>query len=190
MRRRGAVDVAALESSAASRRLRRICLKALSPEPADRHANAEELAKQLDSVAKAPRRVTTLALCAIPIVFAVVIVCLPAVVSASPDAPRTLSGTDQDLVVHIAAGSRPSELREALPLRNGDLLWLTCKVPHGTHRSMFWFDSEGGVTELTPEVVPGEAADFLKYPPSGVKRRRAIARSARDGVCPGMRAPR
>ncbi len=35
---------------------------------------------------------------------------------------------------------------------------------------MFWFDSEGGVTELTPEVVPGEAADLLKYPPSGVKR--------------------
>ena len=161
--------MAALERSAASRRLRRICLKALSPEPADRHANAEELAKQLDSVAKAPRRVTTLALCAIPIVLLLSLFAFRPWSQRVPS-PPALFGADQDLVVHIEAGSRPSELREALPLRNGDLLWLTCKVPHATHRSMFWFDSEGGVTELTPEVVPGEAADLLKYPPSGVKR--------------------
>jgi len=46
--RRGAVDVSALKSSAAPRRLRRICLKALSPEPADRYATADELADELE----------------------------------------------------------------------------------------------------------------------------------------------
>ena len=46
--RRGAVDVSALKSSAAPRGLRRICLKALSPEPADRYATADELADQLE----------------------------------------------------------------------------------------------------------------------------------------------
>ena len=40
---------------------------------------------------------------------------------------------------------------------------------HGARPSMFWFDSEGALTELTPEVVAGETADSLRHPPSGAK---------------------
>ena len=77
-------------------------------------------------------------------------------------------GSDQTLV-HILGRDRPYDLQEALPLRNGDQLWVSCRVPHGTQPSMFWIDSEGGLTELTPDVVAGETTDSLRYPPSGAK---------------------
>jgi serine/threonine protein kinase len=59
--RRGAVDIPTLESSAAPRRLQRICLKALAPEPADRYASADLLAEQLERVARGPGRILVVA---------------------------------------------------------------------------------------------------------------------------------
>ena len=163
--RRGAVDIPALESSAAPRRLRRTCLKALSPEPADRHATADELAEQLERVARGLGRATTLAACGL------LILVLFSALALRPwlervATPPALVESDQTLV-HILGRDRPYELREALPLRNGDQLWVSCKVPHGARPSMFWLDSEGVLTELTPEAVAGETADSLRYPPSG-----------------------
>ena len=163
--RRGTIDMPALESSAAPRRLRRICLKALAAEPADRYAKADELAERLERAARGPVRATTVVACVLPILL------LLAALAFKPWSERTvkplaLVPEDQDLV-HILGRDRPSNLQEALPLKNGDQLWVSCKVPHGTRPSMFWLDSEGVVTELTPEVVTGETADSLRYPPSG-----------------------
>jgi len=163
--RRGAVDIPALESSAAPRRLRRICLKALSREPADRHATADELAGQLERMARGPRRAMTIAACVLPILV------LFSALALRPWSERAVTpsarvGSDQALV-HILGRDRPYDLQEALPLRSGDQLWVSCKVPHGTRPSMFWLDSEGALSELTPEVVTGEVADSLRYPPSG-----------------------
>jgi eukaryotic-like serine/threonine-protein kinase len=163
--RRGAVDIPVLESSAAPRRLRRICLKALAAEPADRYATADELAEQLERVARGPGRATTVAACVVLILVLLSALALrPWSERVAP--PPALVGSDQALV-HILKRDRPYDLQEALPLKSGDQLWVSCKVPHGTRPSMFWLDSEGALSELTPEVVTGEAADALRYPPSG-----------------------
>ncbi len=162
--RRGAVNVLALESSPAPRRLRNICLNALSPEPAARYASAHDLAKELERVAQGPRRATILAACAV-LFLALVSALAFWTWSERVVTPPTLAGSDQSLV-HLVGRDRPSDLREALPLRNDDQLWVSCKVPHGASPSMFWLDSEGALTELRPEVMTGETSDTLCYPPT------------------------
>jgi hypothetical protein len=80
--------------------------------------------------------------------------------------PPALVESDQPLV-HVLGRDRTYGLEEVLPLHNGDQLWVACQVPHGARASMFWLDSEGALAELTPEVVAGETADSLRYPPAG-----------------------
>jgi serine/threonine protein kinase len=165
--RRGAIDTGPLESSAASRRLRQICLKALAPEPAGRFATANELARQLDRVARGPRRAITIGASLLLFTLLLFVLALK-LWSHHSLAPLAHVEEDQELV-HIVGRDRPYDLREALPLRSGDQLRLSCKIPHGTCPSMFWLDSEGAVTELTPEVMTGETTDSLRYPPAGAK---------------------
>jgi predicted Ser/Thr protein kinase len=165
--RRGTVDLTALKSSAAPRRLRRICLKALAPEPADRYATADDLATQLESVARGPGRVLAVAASAL----LVLIVPSALIFKHSPELAVRFPapvGSEQALV-HILGRDRPYDVQEALPLRNGDQLWISCKIPHGAHPSVFWLDTEGALTELRPEVVAEETVDSLRYPPAGAK---------------------
>jgi serine/threonine protein kinase len=118
----GAIDVKALKSSAAPRRLRQICLKALSPEPADRFASADELARQLDRVARGSRRTLILAGCVL--VFTLLLILL-AFKPWSQRAAAPLSQVEEDQkLIHIVRRDGRDELAELLPLKTGDQLWL------------------------------------------------------------------
>ncbi len=162
----GAVDRSSLEASGASKRLQRICLRALSPETTNRHASANELAEQLEQAGRVPRRDVLLAAVALPLIAVLAALGLH---SGTGRSVQPLVGVTEDQeLIHIVGEYGPLALREVLPLRTGAQLWCSCRVPHGSYAALFWVDSEGQVEELKAEVVPGVTADTLRYPAPGV----------------------
>jgi hypothetical protein len=164
--RRGDVDIAALRSSGSPRRLQRICLKALAPDPAARFSTADEMAGRLEGFSRSPRRALAVAAGLLSIGILIGAAALRHRTGPMPTPPPPVIASDQALV-HVLGRDHPYDLKEALPLRNGDQLWISCQVPRGAHPSVFWLDTEGGLTELAPEVMAGETTDTLRYPPPG-----------------------
>lgn len=88
---RGDFDRSALRSAGVSRRLERICLRALATDPADRPATADELADALDRYVRLPRRLVGLAAAA---ALSIVTIgawwaCRPGLTTHDLDQPRT-----------------------------------------------------------------------------------------------------
>jgi hypothetical protein len=73
--------------------------------------------------------------------------------------------------VQVCRGNELFELRDAVPLVTGDRLLVRCDLPRGLHASLFWFDTEGTLTELTPVAINSAVSrDQLLYPhpPNGL----------------------
>jgi hypothetical protein len=64
-------DLAALRAAGVPRRLEAICVRALAPDPANRHASADELARDLERFVRRPRRVRQALAWAVAVLLAV-----------------------------------------------------------------------------------------------------------------------
>jgi hypothetical protein len=69
-------------------------------------------------------------------------------------------------LVQVCRNDEFVELRDAIPLVTGDRLLIRCDLPRGLHASLFWFDTEGTLTELAPVAVNAAGSrNQLLYPP-------------------------
>jgi hypothetical protein len=175
------LDAEELRRAKVPRRLERICLKAMAAEPDDRHPTADALARELEQFARGPRR-----LAPVGVGLAVILAGLaawtwwpsqpgPSGDTVPPRAGRlgSLPGVPAlpdvaRLRILVERRGMVLDLENAVPLGTGDKLQITCDVPQGARPSVYWFDSEGSLTELAPvDVTAGERADVLSYPRPG-----------------------
>jgi serine/threonine protein kinase len=155
---RGDFDRSALKNAGVPRQLERIVLKALSTEPADRHASAEALAKDLELYLRRPYWLAAAG--AILLLGATVAVGSSLLRVPEPPSSVSLQVFRGQTVIGNLAG--------ALPLRTGDRVTLRCPVPSGSSVAVFWLDSTGHVTELLPvRFEPGQKSASVVYPERG-----------------------
>jgi eukaryotic-like serine/threonine-protein kinase len=172
-------DRAALHDRRIPRGLRRICLKAMAADPADRHASADEIRRAFAWFLRRP--VMLAGAVSVFLVSALLGVVVsrgsalrsslddPSGASLQPASPKAVAmATGVQTLVKVDRQGAPLELPEALPLRTGDLLWIECGLPRGWRASVFWFDSEGHLTELAPSGHQRDSAsDRISYPIDG-----------------------
>jgi hypothetical protein len=189
--RRYDFDRSALKAAGVPRRLERICLRTMEEEPAARHPTAESLASDLDRWLRRPRRaIRAVATAAILLAGALswrlihpdpphqrtdppagripTISRDPAPVSGAPGVGRPVAPQGSQYLVEVCREDQIFDLRDAVPLVTGDRLMIRCDLPHGLQASLFWFDTEGKLTELTPVAInSADSQDQLLYPPKG-----------------------
>jgi tRNA A-37 threonylcarbamoyl transferase component Bud32 len=164
-------DRGALRTSAIPRRLRRICLRAMAPDPAARYPRAADLAADLEAAWRPA---------AIGIGVALVGVVLLATVAGLhgwgqhsrtllQEAPAGRAGsaspaTIAPLQVQVWRKDSYVDLTDAAPLRTGDEVQIRAQVPAGFHASLFLFGTQGRLRRLA-EVAARETVQWLRYPP-------------------------
>lgn len=177
-------DKAALERAAVPRDLAAICLKAMALEPADRHENAEALAKELEAYLQPPARSRMLWIGAALAGLLVAISGLLVMVSRSPEpkpvpAPPSvvipespvipeplIAGPLLDIRAWSARSAKPSRFRDlvdAVPLIKGDELTARCDVPAGFHAALYGLTS-GGELQLLASVPSASESQILRFP--------------------------
>ena len=172
--RRCDFDRSALRAAGVPRRLEKICLRAMAADPADRYATADDLARDLDRYVRRPRwcvgGATTVALLLIGAGSWRLL--SPDQRGRQPEPPATNVPSNPgglQYLVQVQRKDQIVDLRNAVPLKTGDLLVIQCDLPRGLHASVFWFDTEGKLTELAPTVVRAKgSSDQLLYPEKGV----------------------
>jgi hypothetical protein len=142
-----------------------LVMKALATDPAQRFSSATEVRQALRRYRLGPRYAQ--AACLLGVLVLAGVGTYTAIRWSPPDSAR-----QGDWVVHsqqlikVDRGGRAIALRDAVPLRSGDKVWIECDLPAGWVASAFWLDSEGKITELTPfRIVRHPAYDRLSYPP-------------------------
>jgi hypothetical protein len=142
--------------------LERIVMKALQVDPARRYATPSEFRRALRQRRLAHRYR--------PIgVAAALFVCALRPPPPPPPEPRPLPMQPQQLIT-VDRGGQALNLKKAAPIVSGDKLWIQCEVPAGWLPSVFWFDTEGKLTELAPlKITKGRTLDRLYYPPDGAQ---------------------
>jgi tRNA A-37 threonylcarbamoyl transferase component Bud32 len=180
--RRCAWDRAALRTAAVPPRLAAVCARTLAADPEDRYPGAAELADDLETFVRRPRRRALLAVGAALLVLALLSLWpwrqslwfsggqgdLP----GAPD-PRTTAGdrgagsaprVAPALAVRVWDGDRYRNLIDLVPLRTGEDVQVAALVPADLHASLFLINGEGKIEHLAD--LPADAADrMLRYPP-------------------------
>lgn len=136
-------DRDALQESGVPPRLAAICLKAMSAEPGDRQASAEELADELERFLRRPHMVRRV-IGAVAACLALVVLAwaAAALLKTKPDAGAN-PASDGSLSVVLLRGEQRMTLKSiddwerALPLREQDRLKLTGTVPSGMKVALF-----------------------------------------------------
>jgi predicted Ser/Thr protein kinase len=162
--RRCDYDAAALNHPSIPAALRRVCLKAMAAEPADRIASASAFQKALERFLLGPAvRAVTAGVAGLALLATVI-------AAASWVIPK--ANSDEAISLHVIRdNSLFTEYQRALPLRTGDRLKICCQLPRVAKAVVFWVDSEGGVKELTPVGFRrDEGGDHILYPEQGVAR--------------------
>ncbi len=154
--RRGDFDRDRLRAVRVPRRLKAICLKAMSARLADRHATAEELAGDLEAWARRPLVLGLLASATAALALLLAAFAWWPVPAAPPP-----------LTVRVWRDQRwyPT-VTELAPLRTDDHLQIRAKVPKGLHVSMFLINARGEL-QLLKAFPPQPAPLELVYPEEG-----------------------
>lgn len=135
-----------LTHSAADRSLTKICLKAMSRDPADRYQSADQLALSLERYVNRGRRVMGVALALVSVIMAMGYFLW----SAEPEmlwSPKV----SLDLLVSSPATNVSDPLREVnLPPAKGDLVVLNTTATQPAFLYLIWIDSTGNVIPVYP----------------------------------------
>jgi hypothetical protein len=187
-------DAACLRGPGVPSALRRICLRAMQPAAGDRYRTADDMAADLERYTGSSRRCLYPAggLAAAIVVAAVVWLLVPAgennVAVVSPEAsdpqpgqpsglflpppnvppPGSPEDNEKRLQILVWKDNQLYDIRDALPLRSGDDVQVSWRLPAGLFGTLFWFDTEGQVHELRKiEADENDAATSLVWPEPG-----------------------
>lgn len=161
-------DRDALRTAAAPAGLERICRRAMQADPANRYANAGDLADDLEAFVRRPKRLVIAAAAAGCIVLAGLTLWL----FQSPEEPPVPPPFDVELEVSVWRRNEEgvlekADLPDALPLRSGDGLEIRGHVPPGTYASLFLLDSEGQLQDLPLARGAASDAEWAYFPARG-----------------------
>lgn len=191
--REGAFDREALKAAGIPPRLASICLKAMAVNPADRYAQADDMARELERLSR-PAGSRLLPILAVVLLVGVG---LTAWALSRPGGllPTTAAPSEPEPQYLLQVNGQPlGALTRPVPLRVGDRLKIRCDVPRGLQPALFWLDTEGGLEEPPGvEVISAEPFTHLTYPESAqvVKLKQpAASGSVLALVCAGREKPR
>lgn len=172
-------DQTVFEQPHVPRRVKAICLRAMSSRPEDRYPNAEELASDLESyLHRRPRmRILIASACTLLVLVIGVAIWAGKRVSGPGDSPLAsiISGASPliesahpKLSVEILRRERFIDIADAAPLTSGDKLRIRLAIPVGSFVSLFLIDGQGHVREL---VAPSSRShsQMIAYPPLAEK---------------------
>src|SRR5262249_25754832 len=190
--RRCAFEASALNQRRVPRRLRRICLKAMAADPADRYPSAEALQKALKRVLLWPKVLAVLSvICAVALLGRLVggrmwpqPAPIPSqsttvVIQHTSPPPGSLAG---ELTVRVwsneGGGKRGLKVDEpgALPLLPGEKVHLEARLNQPAHAYLLWLDGQGHVSLLYPR----DDGKFGSRPSGGSARETVHSPEARD----------
>ena len=178
---RCAWDSSRLDAAGIPRRLRAICRRAMAAQPADRYARVEDMAADLEAVARPARLPAALAIALIALITAVVLATgswkritsgpstgLPAQATSDSAVQQALGQCAEEsgkpmLSVTVGRKRRLCELTDAVPLRNHDEIRIRASVPPGLYVAMFWSGSDGRL-RLLATMDPATTRTTLNYP--------------------------
>lgn len=187
------LDAAALSGRGIPRRLRRICLRALQARPDARYQAATDLAGDLERYVRSRRHRVYVAAAAAAVLVAAGIVWLTSPPDFGLSAARTAgkvplappqpadadlagavaattpqSGEAEELQIRVWQNDRAFPLHTAVPLRSGDDLSIEWRLPAGHFGTLFWFDTEGGLNQLTATGPAGpDSSVTFQWPEPG-----------------------
>jgi len=180
-------DHAALSGRGIPRRLRQICLRAMQARLDARYQTATDLAKDLERYVRG----RPYWICAAAVAAAVLVVAgigrftsrsdLGASVARPDESPSPQakpgdpvpavtppSGKAEELQIRVWQNDRSFPLHEAVPLRSGDDLRIEWRLLPGHFGTLFWFDTEGGLHQLSATGPGGpEPGVTLQWPGPG-----------------------
>jgi hypothetical protein len=164
--RRCDFDREALNDRKIPRELRRICLKAMSADPAGRYPSAEALQKSMERYLLGPTfRAAAAGVAGLAVLGALIVGMRSLLID------ERLNGAEAIALQVTRGTSLYTDYQKALPLRTGDRLKIRCTLPRGARAVVFWVDSEGGVKELTPLAFRrDDGGNHVVYPDQGVAR--------------------
>jgi eukaryotic-like serine/threonine-protein kinase len=160
-------DRAALHQASVPRRLEKICLRAMAAQPADRYADAEELAEDLERYVRRPRLLARLGLA---VAAASLMILLGIWLMYRPwSAPAVPQGQEvTELRVQIERAGEYFDLQTALPLNAAtDKLQVMAKVPPKLRAVMLYLDPRGKVRRLPAEQSSADTFLRLVFPGDG-----------------------
>jgi hypothetical protein len=153
-------DREALHNAEIPPQLRRICLKAMAPEPGDRYRSAAKLASALEAFVRRRALFRILA-------GTVLVVAFAAAAFLLLRNPTPEGGIFEYGLVERGFGRGKNLLGpdEVPPLRTGDSLTLSWFIPEGLEPTLFWLDSQGALhAEEFAVVADGKGGRKLRYP--------------------------
>jgi eukaryotic-like serine/threonine-protein kinase len=165
-------DREALREAGTPRPLERICRRAMQADPEARQASAGRLASELEAFVRRPLMVKrALAGGAVAALLLAGWLAWPGGKAGDPVQHETgvqlmVFRLDQQTRI-----DRMLRLKDAVPLvggDDGDRLQVRARAPKGLSASLFWFDSEGHLSELPAERARlSDSSELLIYPASG-----------------------
>ena len=171
--REGKYDREALRDKVRSKRLQDICARALAARPEDRYPSADSLATDLESFVRRPRLVLGLATAAVSLVVLATSWYLlanhggreePARASGAAVAEGNASQVAApSLRVRILRKQRYCDLADAVPVRTGDKLQISVRVPAGIHSLLFLLGSDGDL-QMLAMMAAAESPQSMAYP--------------------------
>jgi hypothetical protein len=162
-------DRAALADSRIPAGLRRLVEKAMAAKPEDRPETAEELAVELEDMARPRRWWAWLAGAAVTCALIALLIGFWPDRSGShtPDnpgvPPKAFEPRPFSLTVRVWGGQRYAELIDSVPLSGEREVRVEAGVPSGMHAALFAF-SGMGKPALLVAIAPADAEQVLSYP--------------------------
>jgi serine/threonine protein kinase len=165
-------DRKALEDPKVSSDLRRICLKAMAADPAERYASAAAFQKALENYLRVPKvRGTIAAVAAIALLSVLGYQIIPWPVSSSSTvrpSPTTLTPLAGEMTLRVWSPGKEGkrgwkigvETPQSLPVRRGEMIHIEAKVNQPAYVYLLWLDGQGKITPLYPWLEQ----DFSKLP--------------------------
>jgi tRNA A-37 threonylcarbamoyl transferase component Bud32 len=165
--RRCEFDRGALVAHHVPSRLRRICLEAMAPEPAERHASADEFARELEAFDAGVSRFRIGALALLGLLVAGVVAALVLLRGGGQEGPDQGQEKRPGYGLSRLEFARDDVLLAAPPLRSNDSLMVTWRIPAGLEPSLFWLDAVGMLHEEKVALVSTtkDGREF-RYPPT------------------------
>jgi len=160
-------DRSALRKAGVPRRLEAICLRAMAAQPADRYADAEEMAAALEQYVRRPRLLARLSIAVAATLLAIFLgTWLVYHPWSSPAGIQRQEVTE--LRVQIEREGEYLDLQTALPLHAAtDKAQVVAKIPPGLHAVMLYLDPRGRVRRLPFQESTADSFTRLVYPGDG-----------------------